>query len=130
MQDIVGTWRLVRAVARDAAGNALPLPYDGQGMGRIVITADGRMSVMMIDSRPSIPAGQTREYSGYSGRYTFTGTQLVTHVDCAPDPSRIGSEQPRGVRFEDGLMVLRPPARNLGGVVEQRELFWERISTI
>ncbi len=130
MQDIVGTWRLVRAVARDAAGNALPLPYDGQGMGRIVITADGRMSVMMIDARPSIPAGQTREYSGYSGRYTFTGTQLVTHVDCAPDPSRIGSEQPRGVRFEDGLMVLRPPARNLGGVVEQRELFWERISTI
>ena len=130
MQDIVGTWRLVRAVARDAAGNALPLPYDGQGMGRIVITADGRMSVMMIDSRPSIPAGQTREYSGYSGRYTFTGTQLVTHVDCAPDPSRIGSEQPRGVRFEDGLMVLRSPARNLGGVVEQRELFWERISTI
>jgi hypothetical protein len=130
MENIVGTWRLVRAVTRDASGKELTPPYDGQGMGRIVIGADGRMSVMMIDGRQEIPAGQKREYSGYSGTYSYTGTRLVTHVDCAPDPSRIGSEQPRGVRFENGLMILQPPPREVGGVVEHRELTWERISPV
>ena len=131
MDDIVGTWRLVRAVARDSNGKELPTPYGGQGMGRIVVGADGRMSVMMIDGRKDLPAGQKRDFSGYSGTYSFDGTQLVTHVDCAPDPNRIGSDQPRGVRFEGGLMILRPPARTLtGGVVEQRELTWERISSV
>ena len=128
MTDIIGTWRLVRAVSRDADGNVLAAPYDGQGMGCIVIGADGRISVMMIDARTDLPAGETRDYSGYSGRDSFDGSRLVTHVDCAPDPSRIGSDQPRGVRFEDGLMILQPPPRMVNGVAEHRELFWERVS--
>ena len=61
---------------------------------------------------------------------SYDGTQLVTHVDCAPDPSRIGSDQPRGVRFEDGLMILRPPPRQIGGTVEYRELTWEKLSDV
>ena len=130
MRDIVGTWRLVRAVARDAEGRELPAPYDGQGMGRIVFGADGRMAVAMIDWRTDLPAGVDREYSGYCGRYTFDGTTLTTKVDAAPDKSRVGSEQPRGVRFEGDLMILRPPSRSVGGSIEQRELTWERISSV
>ena len=41
--------------------------------------------------------------------FTADGKQLVTTVDAAPDPSRIGTKQPRGVRFENGLMILVPP---------------------
>jgi hypothetical protein len=130
MTDIVGTWRLVRAVARDADGNELPVPYGGQGLGRIVFGDDGRMAVMMIDGRKDMPTGEKREYGGYCGTYAFDGKQLITRVDSAPDPSRIGSEQIRGVRFEDGLMVLRPPPRGQGGTLEQRELSWEKISSI
>ena len=29
MTSVIGTWRLVRAVARDADGNELPAPYGG-----------------------------------------------------------------------------------------------------
>jgi hypothetical protein len=131
MTEIVGTWRFVRAVSRDGNGNALPPPYGGQGMGRIVAGADGRLSVMMIDGRPVVPAGEKREYSGYSGTYTYDGKKLITHVDAAPDPSRIGTDQARDVRFEDGLMVLRPPVRAHGAAaVEQRELYWERIAPV
>ena len=130
MTGIVGTWRLVRAVSRDGEGRERSPPYDGQGIGRIVFGADGRMAVMMVDGRKEIPAGEKREYSGYCGTYTYDGTQLVTHVDCAPDPSRIGSDQPRGVRFEDGLMILRPPPRQIGGTVEYRELTWEKLSDV
>jgi hypothetical protein len=42
----------------------------------------------------------------------------------------MGSDQIRDVRFEDGLMVLRPPARHYGGAVEQRELYWEKIADV
>jgi hypothetical protein len=32
---IVGTWKLVRAVARDGSGATLPEPYRGKGIGRV-----------------------------------------------------------------------------------------------
>jgi hypothetical protein len=85
---------------------------------------------MMIDGRQDMPAGEKREYGGYRGTYTYDGEQLITRVDSAPDASCIGSDQIRGVRFEDGLMVLRPPPRGQGGALEQRELSWEEISSV
>jgi hypothetical protein len=55
---------------------------------------------------------------------------LITHVDAASDLNRLVSDQIRDVRFEGGLMVLRPPARTYGGQVEQRELYWEKIADV
>ena len=130
MTSVFGTWRLVRAVARDGEGKELPTPYGGHGMGRVTLSADGRMMAVVCDGRREIPGGGTREYGSYCGNYTFDGKLLITRVDAASDPSRIGSDQVRDVRFEDGLMVLRPPPRGYGGPVEQRELFWERIAEI
>ena len=130
MTSVVGTWRLVRAVARNADGKELPTPYGGQGMGRVMLSAEGRMMAVVCDGRREIPGDGKREYSSYCGNYTFDGKQLVTHVDAAADPSRIGSDQVRDVRFEGALMVLRPPARAYGGTVEQRELFWEKLADV
>jgi hypothetical protein len=59
----------------------------------------------------------------------FDGSRLVTKVDAASDPSRIGSDQVRGVRFERDLMILSPPPRRAGEREEYRELTWERIAT-
>ena len=102
-------------------------PYGGNGIGRVIFTAEGRMMSVVCDGRPELPAGTPREYSSYCGNYTFNGTRLVTRVDAASDPSRIGSDQMRGVRFEDGRMILSPP-RRAGGSEEYRELTWERIA--
>ena len=130
MADIHGTYRLVKAVARDATGNLLPTPYGGNPLGRVVLGADGRMIALTCDASPDLSAGTTREYSSYTGMYTFDGKTLVTKVDGASDPSRIGSDQVRGVRFEDGLMVLQPPLRPYAAAPEQRELYWEKISAV
>ncbi len=130
MTSVVGTWRLVRAVSRDGDGNVLPEPYGGHGMGRVMLGADGRMMAVTCDGRREIPGGGKREYSSYCGSYTCDGKQLITRVDAASDPSRLGSDQVRDVRFEDGLMVLRPPRRDYGGKVEQRELYWEKIADV
>lgn len=128
---IVGTWRLVRARSVAADGSPAPAPYGGEkGMGRVTFNADGRMMAVLCDGRPSLPDGMAREYNSYCGNYKFDGRQLVTRVDASSDPARLGSDQVRDVRFEDGLMVLRPPQRAYGTRVEQRELYWEKIAEV
>ena len=130
MANSAGPYRLGNAVARDGSGNPVPPPYGGNPLGRVVLGADGRMIALTCDASPNLAAGVKREFSSYTGMYTFDGKTLVTKVDGASDPSRIGSDQVRGVRFEDGLMVLRPPLRPYGAAPEQRELYWEKISDI
>jgi len=130
MRDVTGTWRLVRAVATDSAGNPRPTPYGGRAMGRVVLEPNSRMMAVICDGAAELPPGTKREYSSYCGNYTFDGTTLVTRVDAASDPARVGSDQVRGVRFEDQLMILRPPVRSIDGVAEQRELYWEKISDV
>ena len=86
------------------------------------------MQSVVCDGRKEMPPGVTRDYSSYCGNYTFDGARLVTRVDAASDPSRVGSDQVRGVRFEGELVVLTPPPRQAGGAQEYRELTWQRIS--
>jgi hypothetical protein len=128
MRSIVGTWRPVAAAARDENGDPLPPPYGGRGMARVTFGAEGRMMSVVCDGRPELPPGSHREYSSYCGNYTFDGTRLVTKVDAASDPGRIGSEQVRDVRFEGDRMILLPSRRWSGTRSEQRELTWERIA--
>ena len=125
---IVGTWKLVAAAARDRSGNLLPAPYGGKGMGRVMFNADGRMMAVTCDGRPELPAGASRAYSSYCGNYTFDGARLVTRVDAASDPARIGTDQGREVGFDGDRMILRPPPRAAAGGREHRELTWERIA--
>ena len=106
----------------------MPEPYGGKGIGRVTFTAEGRMMSVVCDGRPELPPGTARDYSSYCGNYTFDGSRLVTRVDAASDPSRIGSDQVRGVRFEDGRMILSPPPRRAGEREEYREIIWERIA--
>jgi hypothetical protein len=128
MPSIVGTWKLVRAAAKDANGKPLPEPYGGKGIGRVVFTAEGRMQSVVCDGRREIPPGEARDYSSYCGTYSFDGARLVTRVDAASDPSRVGGEQPRGVRFEGELMVLMPPPRQTAAGAEYRELTWQKLA--
>lgn len=132
MKSLVGTWALVRASSVDAEGRALPPPYGGdKGMGRVTFNADGRMISVLCDGRPTLPAGESREYNSYCGNYTFDGTTLVTRVDAAQNPAQIGGDQVRAVRFEGPHMVLRPPFRaNPGRPAEQRELWWQKIADV
>jgi hypothetical protein len=109
MPSIVGTWKLVHATARDAAGAARPSPYGGNALGRVTFTADGRMMSVVCDGRKELPTGVSREYSSYCGNYVHDGEKLVTRVDAASDPSRIGSDQVRGRSFGFGV-PLGPPA--------------------
>ena len=58
MQSIVGTWKLLHATARDAAGAARPLLYGGKALGRLTLTADGRMMSVVCHGRTDGAAGR------------------------------------------------------------------------
>jgi hypothetical protein len=124
---ILGTWRLRSAIGRDDDGNLLPAPFGPAAMGLNTFRADGRMMSVLGDGSASSPAGEPRQFVAYSGNYTFDGTTLTTRVDASSDPSRVGGDQVRRVRFENGLMVLAPPRRLFAGVMQHQELTWERI---
>jgi lipocalin-like protein len=98
-------------------------------MGRVTFTAEGRMTSVVCDGRAELPSGVRPEYSSYCGAYTFDGARLVTRVDAASDPRRVGGDQVRGVRFEGERMILTPPPRRTGANNEEyREIAWERIA--
>lgn len=130
--DHIGTWRLVHAEAVDAKGKPIDPPFGGESaIGRVVLTASGRLSAAITDARTTIPEGQTREYSCYAGPYTFDGKTLVTTVDSCSDPARMGTKQVRDVHFDGDLMVLQPPLRSYGDrPAERRTLWWAKISDI
>jgi len=125
---IIGTWRLKSTKGVDDGGNVLPPPYGPVPGGVVCFQADGRMYCVLCDGRAELPAGEARQFMSYAGNYLFDGTTLSTRVDASSDASRIGGEQVRTVRFENGGMVLAPPRRLYAGLMQHQELFWERVA--
>ncbi len=120
---LLGSWRLVRAVAEDEAGGKLPPPYGPQPMGRLVLNADGRMMAVLCDGRPQLPPGEERAYASYCGNFRIEDGRLITRVDAAALRERIGGDEVREVELKGNRLVLRPPRRADGA---QRILSWER----
>jgi hypothetical protein len=125
---IVGTWRLKSTKGIDDNGKALPPPYGPAPNGLVSFQADGRMYCVLCDGRAQLPAGEPRQFMSYAGNYTFDGTTLSTRVDASSDTSRVGGDQLRTVRFDDGKLVLAPPRRLYAGVMQHQELVWERVA--
>ncbi len=128
--NVAGVWKLVGGSMTDPGGKSVGVPYGPRGMGLVSLASDGRMMAVLIDGRAKLPDGAKREYSSYCGNYTFDGSTLITTVDAASDPARMGSQQVRKVRLEGDRMILVPPEREEGGVKLHRELAWERISAM
>jgi hypothetical protein len=125
---IVGTWRLRSTKGIDDNGKILPPPYGPVPNGLVSFQADGRMYCVLCDGRAQLPASEARQFMSYAGNYAFDGTTLSTRVDASSDASRVGGYQVRAVRFDDGRLVLAPPRRLYGGVMQHQELHWERIA--
>lgn len=129
MSELTGIWRLVATRAWDDDGNELPAPYGPMARGLVSLEANGQMMCVLADGRCELPdENEAREYVSYMGRYTFKDNVLSTRVEGSTDASRIGGDQVRDVRFDNGRLYLKPPPRPKYGVTEHRELAWEKIS--
>ena len=127
MDTLIGIWRLVASKAWDEAGNSLSASYGVHPTGQITFTAEGRMLAALCNGDADPGVGADREFSSYGGFYTLDGTTLTTAVDMASDPQRIGGQQVREAFLDGERLVLRPPVRAYGGVMQERELLWERV---
>jgi hypothetical protein len=128
LKDIVGTWRLIKTSARNDEGQPMHPPYGDKPRGLVVFYPDKRMMSVLCDARSHLPDGETvREYNSYCGNYEYDGTTLVTRVDASADPSRMGGDQVRFVAFDGEHLVLTQKPRLWNGVMQHRELRWERI---
>ncbi|MDF0600440.1 lipocalin-like domain-containing protein [Psychromarinibacter sp. C21-152] len=125
---LIGVWRLVEITNTDADGNLLPSSYGPRKMGLITFNDDHRMMVVISDGRDELPEGRAREYSSYTGRYTFDGETLRTRVDGSLPPERVGTLQTRPARIEGNRVTLTAPPVEIDGVVNYRDLTWERIA--
>ncbi len=123
---LIGTWKLVETRAHAADGTVLPPPYGGTGLGVVSFDTTGRM-VAVLCQGGEVPATERREYTSYCGTYNFDGVTLVTRVDATAEPARMGSDQVRAVSMEGSRMVLRPPPRPWRGLMQHRQLVWEKI---
>jgi hypothetical protein len=129
MRDIVGTWRLFKTSARNDAGEAMHPPYGEKPRGLLVFYADKRMMSVLCDGRAKLPDSETvREYNSYCGNYDYDGKTLVAHVDASADAARVGGDQVRFTHFDGDHLVLTQKPRLWQGVMQHRELHWERIA--
>jgi len=80
-----------------------------------VFQADGRMMAVLCDGRTALPAGEPRQFMSYAATTRSTAKRFRTRVDASSDASRVGGDQIRQRRFENGLMVLAPPRRLYAG---------------
>jgi hypothetical protein len=129
MRDIVGTWQLVKTSARNDAGDAMHPPYGEKPRGLLVFYPDNRMMSVLCDSRRELPPDETtREYNSYCGNYEYDGKVLITHVDASATADRVGGDQTRFVRFEGDNLVLTQKPRPWQGVMQHRELHWQKIA--
>ena len=126
--NLIGIWRLVETKAVDQHGNPTYPPYGPHPLGTLAFDDSGRMIAALCDTRDEGAAADSpREYNSYGGKYTFDGATLVTRVDIASDPARIGSDQVRKVTFKGQRMSLFPPHRAWRDVTQVRELIWEKV---
>lgn len=124
---LVGVWQLVSIRNTDADGNELRSSYGPKKMGIIMFNDDHRMQVVISDGREDLPEGRAREYSSYCGTYRFDGETLRTEVDGSLPLDRVGTLQTRPARFHGNRVTLTAPPVEIDGVVNYRDLTWERI---
>lgn len=135
---LLGTWRLVSAVATTASGERDTHPYGSKPTGLLTYMADGRMTAMIAyDGRPALsgdrvsapPAERAAAYAtffAYAGRYKVDGDRVTHHVEIASVPNWVGTDLVRVMAVRGNRLTLSTPALSVGGRSQSTELVWER----
>jgi Lipocalin-like domain len=138
---LVGSWRLVDYVTRDAEGH-LKRPFGLHPQGRLIYTASGLMSVQFAGTaRPKLRSrgldkvnpeqerAAFRSYVAYSGRYRMDGGTVIHEVDLSLFPDWVDQLQTRTVLLAGSRLTLRtPPFVGIDDNPRSGELTWMRES--
>lgn len=141
-EKFVGTWRLIDYEYLRSDGERL-WPFGQSPVGVIIYTADGFMSVQILDSERPMFVGGNRwnatltemaaafeSYLAYFGRYEVDEAGgFVTHqIEGSLFPEYSGSSQIRYFEFEGNRLTLRTPPLPAGENTITGRLVWECVA--
>jgi Lipocalin-like domain len=144
---LIGTWRLIAAIAIHADGTIDPEVYGANPSGYIIYTPDGHMMVMFSRSDRSLfdkdiqsPfSGEMKaissealaqaftSFNAYAGTYALNGNEVIHQIAIASIPNRVGKTLIRTFAIDGNQIVLRTPERMNDGIAKVFELTWERV---
>lgn len=129
-QKLIGTWQLVTFEMEDLEGSRMPWGKDTHG--QLIYTSTGHMSVSINKTLEPSGNGEAQDiYDStlfYSGTYSIKDGFIRHQVAQASNPSRIGKEMLRHIRFfcdsSGEYIELSSPRESFGrGIVT-----WKRIT--
>ena len=107
--------------------------------GVITYTADGRMSVFIIDPKRKPPAGPKatdadavelyRTMIAYSGSYSIEGNKVTHKIEVSWNQAWTGTNQQRFVDVKDDQLTIKTPPiiSPISGKESVSTLVWERV---
>ena len=122
MNRLIGTWTLRSMSSRDGTTGQETKVWGDNPIGFLTYTAGGHMSAVLAAARRPISTASAgdasadeqamlfRQSIAYAGRYELSGDAVIHHVEVAGDPTWIGKDQKRFVRFEGETLILSTPA--------------------
>jgi len=138
--DLVGTWRLLSRLDRDASGEPVDEPtlgsdpmallfFDGAGNFAAQFMKRDRSSAMeapaLIGQNNTTAIGG---YDAYFGTYEVdeTSGDVQTRLVGALSPSHVGATMIRNMKVEEGKLIIRLTTTTADDTQVHRTLTWER----
>jgi len=138
--DLVGTWRLLSRVDRDASGEVVDEPSLGSDpLALLFFDATGNFAAQFMKRNRSVAVaapgfiGQNNTtaiggYDAYFGTYEVdeTNGDVQTYLVAALSPSHVGATLMRNMKLEDGKLIIRLTTTTPDDMRVNRTLTWER----
>lgn len=138
--DLVGTWRLLSRVDRDAAGEVVEEPTLGSDpVALLFFDGAGNFAAQFMKRDRMVPVvapaftGQNNTsaiggYDAYFGTYEVgeTSRDVKTRLVGALSSSHVGATMTRNMKVEEGKLIIRLTTTTADGTEVDRTLTWER----
>jgi len=138
--DLIGTWRLLSRIDRDASGEPVDEPALGSDpLALFFFDGAGNFAAKLMkrDRGVAVAApmftGQNNTtaiggYDAYFGTYEVDQTSGAVHTRLvgALSPGHVGAMLMRNMKVEDGKLVIRLTTTTTDDTVVHRALTWER----
>lgn len=135
---LIGSWTLLSCEARSSQGEVEKV-YGDKPFGRLMYGADGRMSVIISESRPhagtSIVCDTPDTFSGflaYCGSFQLSaeGGKITHLVEQSSILSWIGSEQDRFFELNGPTLKIATAPYERNGKEWVSTLIWEKLGSM
>ena len=140
VHDLIGTWRLLSRIDRDASGEPVDEPTLGSDpLALLFFDGAGNFAAQFMKRDRSVAAaapvftGQNNTtaiggYDAYFGTYGVdeASGDVHTRLVGALSPGHVGATLMRNMKVEDGKLVIRLTTTTTDDTVVHRALTWER----